>query len=277
MLVPSSPRPVTAPEKEKPSTSISSIVGTAVREATERRLLELVRASPVPKHLAIIMDGNRRFAAAEMMLVSEGHEKGKDKLEDLLNWCLEIDVRVLTVFALSTENLHRPTEEVTALMDLFERSFREVVTDPRVHKHRIRVRAFGRRDMLPQRVRDAIDAAESATRSYDRYFYNIAVAYGGRDEIVRAIRALAQEVRAGRLDPDQIDVGVVSAHLYTADLPDPDLVFRTSGEERISNFLLWQTAYSELYFSDVMWPGLTHLDFLRAIRAFQQRQRRYGE
>jgi tritrans,polycis-undecaprenyl-diphosphate synthase [geranylgeranyl-diphosphate specific] len=162
-------------------------------------------------------------------------------------------------------------------MDLFERSFREVVTDPRVHRHHIRVRAFGRREMLPQRVRDAIDAAEAATRHYDRYSYNIAIAYGGRDEIVRAIRTLAEEVREGRLDPQQIDAGLVSAHLYTADLPDPDLIFRTSGEERISNFLLWQSAYSELYFSDVLWPGLTHLDFLRAIRAFQQRQRRFGE
>jgi tritrans,polycis-undecaprenyl-diphosphate synthase [geranylgeranyl-diphosphate specific] len=268
---------VTEPEKGKPPATISGIVGTAFREATERRLMELVRSEPVPRHLAIIMDGNRRFAAARELLVAQGHEKGKDKLEDLLNWCLEIDIKVLTVFALSTENLGRPADEVSALMDLFERSFREVVTDPRVHRHHIRVRAFGRREMLPQRVRDAIDAAEAATRHYDRYSYNIAIAYGGRDEIVRAIRTLAEEVREGRLDPQQIDAGLVSAHLYTADLPDPDLIFRTSGEERISNFLLWQSAYSELYFSDVLWPGLTHLDFLRAIRAFQQRQRRFGE
>lgn len=277
MLAPGSIGSVTGSEEPSPPPTVSGIVGTALREATERRLLELVRSQPVPRHLAIIMDGNRRFAAAKDMLVSMGHEKGKDKLEDLLNWCLEIKVRVLTVFALSTENLSRPADEVGALMDLFERSFREVVTDPRVHQHRIRVRAFGRRDMLPQRVRDAIDAAEAATREYDQYFYNIAVAYGGRDEIVRAIRAIAKEVRDGGLDPERIDAGMVAAHLYTADLPDPDLILRTSGEERISNFLLWQSAYSELYFSDVLWPGLTHLDFLRAIRSFQQRQRRFGE
>lgn len=277
MLSPSSTRSVAQPEKPKSPGSVSGIVGTAVREATERRLLELVRASPVPKHLAIIMDGNRRFAAAKDLLVARGHEMGKDKLEDLLNWCLEVNIKVLTVFALSTENLHRPPDEVAALMELFERSFHDVVTDPRVHRHHIRVRVFGRRELLPQRVRDAIDAAEAATREYDRYSYNIALAYGGRDEIVQAIRALAEEVRDGRLRPDQIDAEVVSSHLYTADLPDPDLVFRTSGEERISNFLLWQTAYSELYFSDVLWPGLTHLEFLRAIRAFQQRHRRFGE
>ena len=262
---------------KKPPATISELVGTAFREATEHRLLQQIRSKPVPRHLAIIMDGNRRFAAMRELLVAEGHEKGKDKLEDLLNWCLEIDIRVLTVFALSTENLHRPPEEVSALMDLFERSFREVVTDERVHRYRIRVRAFGQRDALPARVREAITAAESATRDYDRYSYNIAIAYGGRDEIVRAIRALAQEVRDGQLEPSQIDARAVSAHLYTADLPDPDLILRTSGEERISNFLLWQSAYSELYFSDVLWPGLTHLDFLRAIRSFQLRQRRFGD
>ena len=263
-------------DEEKPSTSISGMVGSALRKATEQRLLELVRSQPVPKHLAIIMDGNRRFAEAEHLLVGEGHERGKDKLEDLLNWCLEVKIRVLTVFALSTENLQRPPEEVKALMDLFERSFREVVTDERVHRHHIRVRSFGRRELLPERVRAAIDAAEEATQKYDAYLYNIAIAYGGRDEILRAIRTLAEEVRAGHLDPARIDAKLVSAHLYTADLPDPDLIFRTSGEERISNFLLWQSAYSELYFSDVLWPGLTHVDFLRAIRAFQERRRRYG-
>ena len=269
-----------APEEKGRSeapASVSGVVGDAFRQATEQRLLELVRSQPVPRHLAIIMDGNRRFASAAHLLVAEGHERGKDKLEDLLNWCLELNIRVLTVFGLSTENLvQRPPEEVSALMDLFERAFREVVTDERVHRYHIRVRAFGRRELLPDRVREAIDAAEDATREYGDYRYNIAVAYGGRDEILRAIRSLAEEVRQGRLDPERIDAAMVAAHLYTADLPDPDLVFRTSGEERISNFLLWQSAYSELYFSDVLWPGLTHLEFLRAIRAFQERQRRYG-
>jgi tritrans,polycis-undecaprenyl-diphosphate synthase [geranylgeranyl-diphosphate specific] len=161
-------------------------------------------------------------------------------------------------------------------MDLFEQSFRDIATDERVHRYRIRVRSIGDREVLPQRVQDAIAIAESATKDYDNYRYNVALAYGGRDEIVEAIRDLAREVRAGRLEPEAIDAKMVSSHLYTSDLPDPDLVLRTSGEERISNFLLWQSAYSELYFSDVMWPGLTRLDFLRAIWTFQTRQRRYG-
>ncbi|HTT35557.1 MAG TPA: polyprenyl diphosphate synthase, partial [Thermoplasmata archaeon] len=125
-------------------------------------------------------------------------------------------------------------------------------------------------------VREAIAAAEAATRDYDQYFYNVAIAYGGREEILGAIRALAREVKAGRLAPEEIDQQAVARRLYTAGLPDPDLIFRTSGEERISNFLLWQAAYAELYFADVLWPGLTKLDFLRAIRSFQERRRRFG-
>ena len=255
---------------------LSHAVADAFRGATERALLESVRSAPVPRHLAIIMDGNRRFASDHGLLIQQGHQKGRDKLEELLNWCLEVQVRILTVYALSTENFHRPEEELRDLMALFERSFREIATDERVHKHHIRVRAIGNRDVLPAGVRAAIDLAESATKDYTDYYYNVAIAYGGREEIVEAIRRIAREVQAGNLSPEQIDSAAVSARLYTASLPDPDLVFRTSGEERISNFLLWQSAYAELYFADVMWPGLSKIDFLKAIRAFQTRQRRYG-
>ncbi len=255
---------------------LSQIVGDAIRDLTEKRLADLIRQEPVPKHLAIIMDGNRRFAEAEGIAVREGHARGRDTLEELLDWCLELDIRILTVYALSTENLSRPKEELDALMDLFDRALRQIAVDERVHRHQIRVRVIGNRELLPARVREAIDVAEKATGSYSKYRYNVALGYGGRDEIVEAIRALAREVRDGRITPEQIDSEAVSRHLYTKDLPDPDLVFRTSGEERISNFLLWQSAYSELYFSDVLWPGLTRLEFLRAIRAFQLRRRRYG-
>ncbi len=256
---------------------LSHAVGDALRGITERRLLEQVRADPVPRHLAIIMDGNRRFARSMGMTVKDGHEKGRDILEELLDWCLEVNIPILTVYALSTENLNRPKEELDGLMDLFDRALRQIAVDERVHRHQIRVRVIGNRDVLPPRVREAIDIAERATQAYTRYRYNVALGYGGRDEIVAAIRELAREVREGRLEPEAIDSEAVSRHLYTADLPDPDLVFRTSGEERISNFLLWQSAYSELYFSDVLWPGLTRLEFLRAIRSYQLRQRRYGE
>ena len=255
---------------------LSDAVAGALRETTERQLLELVKAGPLPRHLAIIMDGNRRFAADHGMLIEVGHVRGKDKLEELLNWCLEVKIRILTVYGLSTENFRRSSEELGALMDLFARSYHEIATDPRVHRNGIRVRAIGQIDLLPSHVRAAIAEAEKATEGYTDYLYNVAIAYGGREEIVDAIRRLAGEVKAGRIEPEQIDSAMVSAHLYTADLPDPDLVFRTSGEERISNFLLWQSAYSELYFSDVLWPGLTKVDFLKAIRAFQTRHRRYG-
>ena len=268
-----------APEERteaKPSRNFSHLVGDALRGVTERRLLELVRGGPVPRHLAIIMDGNRRFARKEGIGVRDGHARGRDTLEELLNWCLELHIRILTVYALSTENLLRTSDELEGLMDLFDRALRDIATDERVHRHRIRVRAIGNRALLPPKVQEAIGIAEAATKDYDDYRYNVALGYGGRDEIVDAIRQLAREVQTGALAPEQIDSETVSRHLYTADLPDPDLILRTSGEERISNFLLWQSAYSELVFSDVLWPGLTHLDFLRAIRTFQLRRRRYG-
>ena len=264
-------------KRVRDSLSLSSAVGDALRDLTEKRLLELVRSEPVPRHLAIIMDGNRRFAAAHGLDVAKGHAKGRDTAELLLDWCLEVGVTILTIYALSTENLSRSPEELESLMDLYERALKDLAVDERVHRHQIRVQMIGNRSLLPVRVREAIDLAEKATAGYSKYRFNVALAYGGRDEIVEAIRALAREVRDGHLSPEEIDSEAVSRHLYTADLPDPDLIFRTSGEERISNFLLWQAAYSELYFSDVLWPGLTRLDFLRAIRSYQLRRRRFGE
>ena len=255
---------------------LSHIVANAFREAQERRLFEKVRAAPVPRHLAIIMDGNRRFAAGHGLLVPEGHIRGKETVESLLDWCLQVNIRVLTIYALSTENLERPAAELGPLMDLFARSFREILTDERFHTTGINVRAFGNIGLLRPDVGEAIRAAEAATASYSNYRCNVAIAYGGRAELLEAIRSIARDVRDGKIAPDSIEAETVSGRLYTANLPDPDLIFRTSGEERISNFLLWQSAYAELYFSDVLWPGLTRLDFLRAIRSFQQRQRRHG-
>jgi tritrans,polycis-undecaprenyl-diphosphate synthase [geranylgeranyl-diphosphate specific] len=255
---------------------LSHLLAGAFRDAQERRLLDLVRASPVPQHLGIITDGNRRYAASHGLLIPQGHARGRDTVEQLLDWCLEVDIRILTVYALSTENLRRPPAEVEALMDIFAKAFRDIEVDERVHKNGIRVRAFGNLELLRDDVREAIRQAEAATAQYTAYRFNVAIAYGGRQEILEAIRSIAHEVKAGRLVPEAIDAEAVSRRLYTADLPDPDLIFRTSGEERISNFLLWQSAYAELYFADVLWPGLTRLDFLRAIRAFQERRRRYG-
>lgn len=259
-----------------PKPRLGETIADAAREALEARLLAEVRGAPVPKHLAIIMDGNRRFAQEHGLLILSGHQNGRDKLEELLDWCLEVGLRAVTVYALSTENLSRDPQEVRDLMDLFAVNFRRVGDDPRVHRHRIRVRAIGSREKLRPDVVEAIRYAEERTKDYSDYLFTIALAYGGREEILQAIRSIARDAAQGKIDPATIDERMVSQRLYTADLPDPDLVFRTSGEERISNFLLWQVAYSELYFSDVYWPGLRKLDFLRAIRDYQRRRRRYG-
>lgn len=242
----------------------------------EKRLAKAVKSGEVPEHVAIIMDGNRRFAEELGLDHGAGHQEGRNKLEELLGWCLELGIKNLTVYAFSTENFTRTGEEVTKLMALFERSFREVGDDQRVHQHGIRVRVLGQRELLPEAVRKAIAYAEERTAKYANYSFNVCVAYGGREEILNALRAVAAKVKSGELEIDSIDERVFAQHLYTADLPDPDLILRTSGEERISNFLLWQLAYSELYFTDVYWPGIRKIDFLRAIRSYQQRKRRLG-
>ena len=256
---------------------IKDRVGDAVAKTVETALLQEVRRDALPQHIGIIMDGNRRFAQEMGEPAIKGHEYGRDTLENVLDWCLEVGVRHLTVYAFSTENFNRNPVEVKRLMELFEENFLKMAKDERIHKNKIHIRAIGQIHRLPRRVRDAIETAEEATRDYDQYFYTIAVAYGGRQEILDAVRSMAEEVKAGRLRPQDIDEALVSKYLYTRHLPDPDLILRTSGEERISNFLLWQMAYSELYFTDVYWPGFRKVDFLRAIKTYQQRQRRYGK
>jgi len=222
------------------------------------------------------MDGNRRFATEMGLMTKEGHEKGRDKLEEMLNWCMELGIRILTVFAFSTENLQRDSEEVEYLMKLFAENFRRLSEDQRVHEHGIRVRVIGQRALLPKKVRESIENAEERTRDYDQYFLNLAIAYGGREEILQAIRRIAEAIGRGEMKPEDVSEKSFSQLLYTADIPDPDLILRTSGEERISNFLLWQLAYSELYFADIYWPGLRKIDFLRAIRSYQDRKRKFG-
>ncbi|NYT10984.1 MAG: di-trans,poly-cis-decaprenylcistransferase [Methanomassiliicoccales archaeon] len=256
---------------------ITQVIANTAYQTYEKRILKEVLENQIPRHVAIIMDGNRRFAREFGLAQNEGHEKGKDKLEELMEWCLELGIKVLTVYAFSTENITRDEEEVRYLMDLFEENFLKLGDDERIHKHKIKVSVLGQRDMLPDRVNQAIKYAEERTIGYDRYFYNIAVAYGSREEIVQAIKQVAQEVKDGRLAVEDINEQEFSRFLYTADFPDPDLVLRTSGEERVSNFLLWQLAYSELYFTDVYWPGFRKIDFLRAIRSYQMRRRRFGK
>ena len=243
----------------------------------QRRLENQIRKGEVPNHLAVIMDGNRRYAESVGLLPHEGHLKGKNTLENLSDWCRSVGIKILTVYAFSLENFNRSEGELEKLMDLFEESFRSAGDDPRVHKNKVRVRAIGHRELLPERVKEAIDYAELKTKDYTSFNYNLAVAYGGRQEIIRSMKILGEMIEKGELKADEINADLISSNLYTSDLPDPDLILRTSGEERISNFLLWQLAYSELYFADVFWPDMRKIDFLRAIRSFQQRNRRLGK
>ena len=242
----------------------------------EKRLERQIRKGVVPKHLAVIMDGNRRYAEDLGILPHEGHIVGKSTLENLSDWCRNLDIKHLTVYAFSLENFDRDEKELGPLMDLFEESFRNAGDDPRVHSNKVRVRAIGHREMLPEKVVEAIEYAESKTKDYSDFNYNLAVAYGGRQELVQSMEKIAKKVKKGEIEPSDIDAQLISSNLYTSGLPDPDLILRTSGEERISNFLLWQLAYSELYFADVFWPDMRKIDFLRAIRSFQRRKRRLG-
>jgi tritrans,polycis-undecaprenyl-diphosphate synthase [geranylgeranyl-diphosphate specific] len=241
------------------------------------RLKDRVRKGPVPHHVGIIMDGNRRFAK-ELGLddVSMGHVAGQERLENVLDWCLELGVKVLTVYAFSTENFQRADPERELLMELFEHNFRKMAVDERVHKHGIRVRCIGDLSLLPPSVREAADGVMAATKGYSNYSFNVAIAYGGRQEIVDAVRQIAREAKTGTVDPEEITVESISQRLYTQGLPDPDFIIRTSGEERVSNFLLWQMAYAELYFADVYWPELSRLEFLHALEEYQRRKRRFG-
>ncbi len=244
----------------------------------ENRVEREVAAGIKPKHIAIIMDGNRRYAeevlGADPM---EGHKLGRKKLEEVLHWCLELDIHILTVYAFSTENFMRDPDEVQYIMELLEEALYDFAEDKEVHEKQVAIKVIGSMDMLPENIVKAAEYACERTKDYTRNQLNLAIAYGGRQDITDAVRSIAREVSEGKLSVEDIDESLISNYISTTGQPDPDLVLRTSGEERISNFLLWQMAYSELYFTDVYWPGFRKIDFLRAIRTYQQRKRRYGK
>ena len=244
----------------------------------ERRLQTRVMRDTLPQHISIIMDGNRRYAADSGLAATLGHRAGKEKLEDVMDWVLDIGVPYLTVYALSTENItSRKPEELEALFDLYVEGLNDLSTDERIHKNSVKVQVAGRKELLPERVLEAIDNAESLTSTHDKFVFTVCLAYGSREEIIDAVRAIAADHAEGSLALSSIDEAEISKRLWTGDMPDPDLVIRTSGEERISNFLLWQSAYAEYYFTDVYWPSFTRGDLLEAIEAYQNRKRRYGE
>lgn len=247
----------------------------AVYRAYERGLLREIRGYDVPSHVGFILDGNRRHAKAIGRLPWEGHKLGSDTVEALVEWGREIGVRTMTLYAFSTENFARAQEEVDTLMALFAHRLAELAEDPRILDNGVQVRVLGRTEMLPPEVIAAIRKVEDATRDFDAYRLNFCIAYGGRQEIIDAVRQLLEKVQNGELDRDDIDEQVLGRHLYTAG-DDPDLIIRTGGESRLSNFLLYQAAYSELFFTDVYFPSFRKIDFLRIIRDYQRRHRRYG-
>jgi short-chain Z-isoprenyl diphosphate synthase len=244
----------------------------------EREVLK----SKMPGHVGLILDGNRRHARAHNITdPSDIYERGAEKLNEVLEWCADLGIRIVTLWVLSTDNLKRSAEETSAILAAIESKMRKLRDEPEIHHRKVRVRAAGRLELLPASLTEAIRTAEKATETYDAMHINIAVAYGGREEIIDAVRQLLLEkdnsgknlaAAAGELTPE--DIG---RHLYSPDLPEPDLIIRTSGELRLSGFLLWQSVYSEFYFSDVYWPAFRRIDFLRAIRSFQQRKRRFGQ
>ena len=254
-----------------------SIITRTDRVRTNR-LRDRIKKGIMPEHISIIMDGNRRFAWSRDLEKEVGHKHGKDKLKEVLDWVLDLKIPYLTVYALSTENVSsREGDELDALYSLYINGFNEIKDDPRIHANKVKVQAVGKIELLPESVQNAIKDAEEKTADYDDFLFTICLAYGGREEIVEAVRQIASEHNKGELSLDEINTQVISDRLYTAELPDPDLVIRTSGEERISNFLLWQIAYSELHFTDVHWPSFSRNDFYDAIDSYQKRKRRYGE
>ena len=247
-----------------------------INEFRDYKLIEQIKQNPVPKHIAIIMDGNRRFAKELGLRPNAGHFFGRDKIKEVLEWCFEFKIKNLTLYAFSTENFERGSAEVKALMDLCKEELDKAAKDSRIHKNQVKVNVIGHIESLPEEIRKSAKYIMDETKNYDKHSLNIALAYGGREEIIRAIQNIASDVKNGKLKIEEITKSKVSTYLYTRGLPDPDLILRTSGEERISNFLLWQLAYSELYFSDVYWPAFQKRDLLKAIKTYQQRKRRFG-
>lgn len=255
---------------------IYSFIKDTINRFQNIKLLDQIKKDPIPSHVAIIMDGNRRFAQTAGLNPSTGHQFGTDKVKDTIDWCLELGIKNLTLYAFSTENFNRDQTEVKDLMDLCHKELLKAKKDSRIHKNKVRVSVIGQIDSLPDYIQDEALSLMNQTKEYDQYTLSIAIAYGGREEIVNAVKQIAKDVQDGDLNPLDINEEKVASYLYTKDLPDPDLLLRTSGEERISNFLLWQMAYSELYFTDVYWPAFQKRDFLRAIHSYQQRKRRFG-
>ena len=228
----------------------------------------------VPDHVAIIMDGNRRWAAARGMPVFEGHRQGREATKRAISAAQELGVRYLTLYAFSSENSNRPPQEVSFLQNFFLESLREAIGD--LHQQSIRLKVIGDLSLWPEKWVEEIRAGERLTQNNTGLVLTFALDYGSRQEITRAVKNIALDVENGKLKPLEIQMDLIKTYLYTHNLPDPALLIRTSGEKRISNFLLWQLAYTELYFLDKLWPDFDKHDFEAAITDFRKRERRFG-
>ena len=228
----------------------------------------------IPEHVAIIMDGNGRWAKKRHMPRSYGHIKGANVLEQIVEDADSLGIKYLTVYAFSTENWSRPPEEVKVLMDLFRKHF--LTAFENCAKNNVVTRVIGDRTGLDDDLRKTIDDLEESSKNNTGITFTVAINYGSRDEILRAVRKMAEEVKEGNLEPSEIDSDVFEDHLDTKGLPDPDLLIRTSGEERLSNYLMWQLAYTEFYFTDVAWPDFNKKELIKAIEKYSGRDRRYG-
>ena len=257
------------------------LIARALYYLYEQHLLRQVHKWPAPRHVGVILDGNRRYARRQGVTdLREVYRLGAQKLDDVLDWCAELRIPAVTLWVCSTDNLGRTSDQVSGILAAVEAKLKALAHDPQIHRQQVRVQAIGRLELLPASTVAAIRAAEAATELHAAITLTIAVAYGGREEIADAVRGmLVHEASKGAELADvikRVTPAMISRHLYVASLPDPELIIRTSGEIRLSGFLLWQSAYSEFYFSDVYWPAFRKIDFLRALRAFQQRKRRYG-
>ena len=237
-------------------------------------MMERIDTTRLPGHIAIIMDGNGRWAQKRLLNRIQGHRKGIDVARDTVEFCRETGIRYLTLYAFSRENWNRPVLEVKALMKLLEIYLKDEL--PSLLKNNIRFRAIGNIRELPKGVRRVVEETERATGGNDGMVLQLALSYSGREELVGAAKALAEEVANGTLKCDEISEETFAGRLYTAGIPDPDLLIRTSGEMRVSNFLLWQLAYTEIYVTDVLWPDFTREDMIEALVNFQKRERRFG-
>lgn len=243
-------------------------------EANENHMYNSLDAAKIPRHVAIIMDGNGRWAQKRGMPRTFGHRAGVDALREIVRTASDIGIGVLTAYAFSTENWKRPTEEVNFLMKLFSNFLNSEIDE--LNNNNVRIRFSGETDELALSLQHKMEEAKRRTADNNGLVLNLAVNYGGRAEIVHAVKIIAEQVANGTLKPEAINDSIIQQHLYTADLPDPDLLIRPSGDLRISNFLLWQSAYTEFWFTDINWPDFKPEHLLQAIVDYQQRDRRFG-